>query len=230
MILAAGLGKRMLPLTVDKPKPLIHVQGKPMIDHAIDRLVAVGVETIIVNIHYKADMLRAHLAGRGDVEIIISDETGQLLDSGGGIVRVLKEFKGDIFITHNADSLWTESGEDALASLVSTWDGSKMDCLMMLAAMSDTVGVDWDGDFSMARDGRLTFRAEDQVAPYVWTGVQILHPRFFEGAPDGPFSIHPFWRKAQDIGRFFGRPFEGTWLHVGTPAGLGEAEAFLKGV
>lgn len=228
MILAAGKGVRMRPLTNDRPKAMVEVGGRALIDHAIDRLIAVGVKEIVVNVHTFADKLVAHLKKRRDVDIIISDETKAILDTGGGVKNALHHFHGEPFITHNCDTIWVEGLTSALRRLVDQWDPKTMDCLMLLAATVSSMGYDGRGDFDMAPNGQLTRREEQRVAPFVWTGVQIIQPKLFEGSPEGAFSTNMIWDKAIEDERLYGVRLDGTWMHVGTPEGLGEAEAFLS--
>jgi MurNAc alpha-1-phosphate uridylyltransferase len=231
MILAAGLGTRMAPYTAERPKPLIELRGKPLIDYAIDRLAKAGVNFIVVNVHYKADQLIAHLDRRRardkSVEIRISNETDQILDTGGAVAKALPYFEGEPFFTHNSDSLWVEGMGAALARMNARWDGEAMDGLMLLAPITTAIGFEGRGDFEMDSLGVLKRRAEMKLAPFVWTGLQILHPRLFDGAPQGHFSINPLWDKAIAKGRLFGIRLDGVWIHVGTPQGLEEAETFL---
>jgi len=228
MILAAGLGTRMHPLTDDKPKALIQVAGKTLIDHAIDRLRQVGVTTIVVNLHYHADKLETHLMARRDVTIILSDERGQILDSGGGLAKALPHFSGKAFFTHNCDSLWLEQGTGNLAKMIDLWDDDAMDGLMLVVPTGQAVGYEGSGDFNMDRAGLLR-RSSKAAGPadYVWTGVQIIHPRLFEGRPEGPFSTNVLWDKAIRTKRLFGAGLTGRWMHVGTPEAIVEAEALI---
>ncbi len=232
MVLAAGLGTRMAPLTQSRPKPLIELNGEPLIDHAIDRLVRGGVNFIVVNVHYMADQLIAHLEARRardtSVEIHISSETGAILETGGGIAKALPYFKGEPFFTYNSDSLWVEGMGSAMARMKARWNPETMDALMLLAACATSIGYDGSGDFEMNACGFLKRRAEMSVAPFVWTGLQIVHPRLFDGAPTGRFSINPLWDRAIDKGRLLGIRLDGVWIHVGTPQGLEEAENFLR--
>jgi MurNAc alpha-1-phosphate uridylyltransferase len=231
MILAAGLGTRMAPYTAQRPKPLIELRGKPLIDYAIDRLAKAGVDFIVVNVHYKADQLIAHLDKRRakdkSLEIQISNETDQILDTGGAVAKALPYFEGEPFFTHNSDSLWVEGMGSALARMNARWDSEAMDALMLLAPCSTAVGFEGRGDFEMDSLGLLKRRAEMNLAPFVWTGLQILHPRLFDSAPKGRFSINPLWDKAIDKSRLYGLRLDGVWIHVGTPQGLEEAESFL---
>ncbi len=228
MVMAAGLGTRMAPLTQDKPKPLIEVLGKPLIDHVIDRLVQGGVNFIVVNVHHKADMMRAHLAKRKDVEIQICDETDAILDTGGGMAKALPFFKGEPFFAQNADSFWVEGMGHAMTRMKSRWDPEKMDALMLVASCVTAIGYEGRGDFELAALGRLKRRAEMAMAPFVWTGFQIVHSRLFNSAPKGRFSINPLWDKAIERERLFGLRLDGVWIHVGTPEGREDAEAFLR--
>ena len=227
MILAAGLGTRMRPLTDDRPKPLIEVRGKALIDHAIDRLVAAGVKMIVVNVHYRADMLRAHLAKRRDVEIRISEEKEELLNTGGGIFHVLSQFENEPFFVHNSDSIWVEGYGHALDRLKSRWDPEKMDSLLLIASLVTAIGYEGPGDFMMDADGRLSRVPEKKLSAFAFPGVYILNPRLFDGAKPGPFSINPLWDRAIDAGRLYGVRLDGVWIHVGTPEAVKEAEAFL---
>jgi MurNAc alpha-1-phosphate uridylyltransferase len=232
MILAAGLGTRMAPLTREKPKPLIELNGKPLIDHAIDRLVRGGVNFIVVNVHYMAEQIVAHLEKRKtrnpDVQIHISDETGMILDTGGAIAKALPYFEGEPFFTHNSDSLWVEGMGSALTRMRTRWDPDSMDSLMLLAPCATAIGYDGRGDFEMDAWGTLKRRQEMNLAPFVWTGLQIVHPRLFDSAAGGRFSINPLWDKAIENGRLAGLRLDGVWIHVGTPQGLHEAENFLR--
>jgi MurNAc alpha-1-phosphate uridylyltransferase len=232
MILAAGLGTRMAPLTLERPKPLIELNGKPLIDHAIDRLVRGGVKLIVVNVHYLADQLIAHLEKRRardpHVEIRISDEPGPILDTGGGIAKALHHFEGEPFFTHNSDSLWVEGMGSAMARMRARWNPETMDALMLLAPCATAIGYEGRGDFEMDAWGVLKRRPEMNLAPFVWTGLQIIHPRLFDGSPAGRFSINRLWDKALDKGRLYGVRLDGVWIHVGTPQGLEDAEIFLR--
>ena len=227
MIMGAGLGTRMRPLTDDRPKPMIPVLGKPLIDHTIDRLVAAGITRIVVNLHYKAEMLRAHLSQRRDAEILFSDETGQLLDTGGGVVKAMPLLGEAPFFILNSDSLWTETGAPVLPAMQKAWDPARMDGLLLLAEMATALGYEGKGDFVLQADGRLA-RARDRAEPpWGYIGVQIVHPRLFAGAPEGAFSTNIVWNRAIAAGRLFGTVLDSVWLHVGTPQARDAAEAFL---
>jgi MurNAc alpha-1-phosphate uridylyltransferase len=229
MILAAGLGTRMGPLTANRPKPLVEVLGRTLIDRVIDRMVASGVTFIVVNVHYKAEMLKTHLAKRKDVQIQICDESDAILDTGGGVAKALPYFDGEPFFAQNSDSLWVEGMGQAFTRMRERWDPDSMDALMLLASCTSALGYDGRGDFEMDSLGHLSRRPEMKLAPFVWTGLQIIHPRLFEGAPKGGrFSINPLWDKAIERERLFGIRLDGVWIHVGTPEGLEEAESYLR--
>ena len=228
MIMGAGLGVRMRPLTDDRPKPLVTLAGRTLIDHSIDRLVAAGVTTIVVNLHYKAEMLRAHLARRHDARIIFSDETERLLDTGGGVVKALHQFCGNPFFVLNSDSVWVEGPVAALPAMVRHWDPERMDGLLLLADMQTAMGYEGNGDFVLKAGGHV-LRARDHAgAAYAYPGVQIVHPRLFQDAPEGPFSTNLMWDRAIAKGRLFGTVLDGVWIHVGTPDARDEAEAYLR--
>lgn len=232
MILAAGLGTRMAPLTLDVPKPLVKLAGKPLIDHAIDRLAAGGINFIVVNVHYKAEQIIEHLNRRRSelpgVEIVVSDERQELLDTGAGVLKALPLFEGEPFLTYNSDSLWVEGMGSSLARMQARWNPDMMDALMLLAPCATAIGYDGRGDFEMDPWGRLKRRPEMNIAPFVWTGVQIVQASLFEEAPQGRFSINRQWDRSINSGRLWGVRLDGVWIHVGTPQGLDEAEAFLR--
>jgi len=229
MVLAAGLGVRMRPLTSKRPKPLIAVAGRTMIDRAFDRIAAAGIRKVVVNVHYMADMLRDHLATRTDLDITVSDETALLLETGGGIAKALPLLGDRPFLAVNADTVWIDAWEDTIVRLAKAWEDAEMDALLLMQPTIQAIGYDGRGDFQLDPDGRLVRRPESEVAPFVFTGVQMLHPRLFAGCPDGPFSTNILFNKAAAQGRLFGLRHQGDWLHIGTAAGLAEAEAFLKG-
>lgn len=228
MILGAGLGTRMRPLTDLVPKPLVRLNGKALIDHALDRLEAAGITRVVVNVHYLADKLEAHLKGRTSPEILISDERGKLLDTGGGVVHALPLLGDKPFIIHNADTAWIEGIGGSLSRMIAAWDSERMDSLMLLALSSSSVGYDGHGDFNMDSAGVLTRRTERRETPFVFAGVSIAHPRMFADAPKGAFSLNRVWDRAIADKRLYGTRLDGIWMHVGTPEALAEAEARLK--
>lgn len=228
MILAAGLGLRMRPLTNDRPKALVEVNDKTLVDRIIDRLVTAGVRQIVINLHYKGDLLRSHLSKRDDVEILFSDESEELLDTGGGLKMARPLFGEAPLFTHNCDSLWLEGAEPALQNMVQRFDPDSMDALLLLAPVASASGYHGRGDFHMDGDGRVTRRAEHDVAPFVWTGVQILNPKLLDGMPDGAFSANLLFDKALERERLFGMRLDGPWMHVGDAQGLASAETLLQ--
>ena len=227
MVMAAGLGTRMRPLTDDRPKPLVKVAGRTLIDHALDRLVAAGVTLAVVNVHYKAAMVKEHLAKRHDIEIRYSEETDALLGTGGGVVKALPHFEGRPFFIINSDTVWVEGIGHALDRMISRWDPETMDALLLMAAMTTALGFEGPGDFNMAPDGSLSRVEERRLSPFAYPGVQIVHPRLFDNAPSGGFSTNRVWDQAIAKGRLFGVRLDGVWIHVGTPDAVKEAEAFL---
>lgn len=226
-VLAAGLGTRMRPLTDTIPKPMVPLKGKPLIDHVLDRLSDAGVGRAVVNLHYLADVLEAHLRSRTKPVIEFSDERDALLDTGGGIVRALPLLGAEPFLVHNSDSVWLERRTSNLARLFAAWDESGMDSLMLLALRETSLGYEGSGDFLLAGDGRLARRPAGAVSPYVFTGVSIAHPRLLDGAPPGPFSLNRQWDASIARGRLFGLLLDGTWMHVGTPGALADAERLI---
>jgi MurNAc alpha-1-phosphate uridylyltransferase len=230
MVLAAGLGERMRPLTLTIPKPLVPLAGRPLIDHVLDRLARAGVRTAIVNVHYLPDLLEAHLAARKDhaPEILVSDERGLLLDTGGGAKKALPLLGRGPFFIHNADSVWSEGAAPALPRMLKLWDPALMDCLLLLAPVATSIGYNARGDFSMAPDGKLARRGERQVVPFAFAGVSLCDERLFEEAPEGRFSLNLLWDRALAKGRLFGVRLDGTWMHVGTPEALAEAETLFE--
>ena len=229
MIMGAGLGTRMRPLTDDRPKPLVTVGGKTLIDHSIDRLVAAGVTLVVVNLHYKAAMLQAHLAKRHDVEILFSDETEMLLDTGGGVVKAMPHFGDQSLFVLNSDSIWIENSMPVLSAMLAAWDETRMDGLLLLADMKTALGYEGTGDFALKPDGHL-IRARDAAggdAVYAYPGVQIAGPRLFADAPQGAFSTNIMWDRAIAQSRLSGTVMDGAWIHVGTPEARDEAEAIL---
>lgn len=228
MIMGAGLGVRMRPLTDDRPKPLVTVAGKTLIDHGIDRLVAAGISMIVVNVHYKGQMVRSHLSKRTDVEIRFSDETEALLDTGGGVVKALGNFQDQPFFVLNSDSIWVEGPVAALPSMMEHWDADRMDGLLLLADIATAIGYDGTGDFVLKAQGHLLRARQHAGAAYAFPGVQIVHPRMFADAPKGAFSTNLMWDRAIAKGRLFGTVLDGVWIHVGTPTARQEAEAYLR--
>lgn len=228
-VLAAGMGTRMRPLTDDRPKPMVALQGRPLIDHVLDRLAAAGLAEAVVNVHYRADVLLAHLAQRTRPHITISDESDALLDTGGGVVRALPLLGPAPFLIHNSDTVWHERNVSNIDRLIGAWRPDAMDSLLLLARIDRSIGYDGPGDFDLEPDGRLARRAKDARTPYVFAGVSIAHPRLFDGAPVGAFSLNLVWDRAISAGRLHGIVLDGFWMHVGTPHSLDEAERILAG-
>lgn len=227
MVLAAGLGERMRPLTARLPKPLIEVAGKPLIDHVLDRLADVGVERAVVNVHYLADRIERHLAGRERPVIVVSDERAALLDTGGGVVKALPALGREPFFHVNSDTIWIDGVKPNFERLAEAFDPAQMDALLLLAPAAGSIGYGGRGDFTMAADGRLERRTERDVAPFVYAGAAILRPELFEGAPTGPFSLTSMFDRAAMAGRLHGLRLEGVWMHVGTPDAIAKAEAAI---
>ena len=224
MVLAAGHGKRMRPLSATKPKPLISVAGKALLDHCLDGLAACDVETAIVNVHYLADLVEEHLSRRSAPRIIISDERTRLLDTGGGVTGALPHLGDAPFFLRNSDSFWLEGVRPNLQWLSDGWDDDRMDALLLLAATVDSAGYAGRGDFNLDKDGRLSRRSERTVAPFVYAGAAILHPRLFTDAPDGAFSLNLLFDRAIDKQRLFGVRLDGLWINVESPAAIAAAE------
>ncbi len=224
MVLAAGIGKRMRPLTATVPKPLIEVAGRALIDHALDALQVAGVETAVVNVHYLPTLVEAHLAHRQSPTIVISDERDGLLDTGGGIVKTLPELGTEPFYLMNSDSFWVEGALPNLRWLAASWNDAEMDALLLLAPTVRAIGYRGRGDFRMDPNGALKRRPEREVAPFAYAGAAILHPRLFDGCPSGAFSLNLLFDKAIDAERLYGVRMDGLWLHVGTPDAVAEAE------
>lgn len=224
MVFAAGLGTRMRPVTDTLPKPLVKIGGRSMLDHMLDRLADAGVGTAIVNVHHLADQIEASLVDRTRPAIVLSDERAKLLDQGGGIRKVLPFIAGRDFFICNTDAVWTEGPQSALAAMQSAWNPETMDILLLVASTANAVGVDWPGDFHMDVDGRLTKRGESEVAAFVYAGVGIIKASLFADAKDEVFRLAPYFFAAAAAGRLFGVRLDGTWLHVGTPQAIDEAE------
>lgn len=227
MVLAAGLGTRMRPLTNDRPKALVQVGGKALVDHALDRLADVGVACAVVNVHYFADALEAHLKARTAPAITISDERALLLETGGGVLKAQPALGDAPIFVANIDSVWTENAP-ALKALADAWDPERMDAILLLAPLEQTLGFDGPGDFFRAEDGRISHRGGAARAPYAYVGFQILKPGMVEGPPDAPFSLFPSWMKAAQAGRLYGVVLDGFWMHVGDPLARDAAEARLS--
>jgi len=227
MILAAGLATRLRPLSLERPKALMEVAGKPLLDHALDRLAEVDVARAVVNTHYLADQIERHLAGRKKPAITISHEE-PILDTGGGIAKALPLLGPDPFYAINAKIVWRGGREEALRRLAAIWDDAKMDALLLLQPTVTAVGYEGPGDLNMDQFGALRFRESQEIAPFVYASIQIVHPRLFDGAPTGAFPLRPLWERAAAAGRLHGLRHDGEWYLVSTPAGLAAAEEQLR--
>ncbi|WP_375381276.1 nucleotidyltransferase family protein [uncultured Sphingomonas sp.] len=229
MVLAAGLGKRMRPLTATRPKPLVEVAGKPLIDHVLDRLRAADVRRVVVNVHYLADAIEAHLAARAsDLDVVISDERDRLMETGGGLARALPLLGDAPFLCVNSDNLWVDGPADAIRLLAAQWDDEAMDALLLMVPYARAANHQGQGDFHLDGRGRIVRRRQPgRVAPFVYTGVQILSPRLIADWPAGPFSTMFFWERAIAAGRAFGAVHQGLWFDVGTPGAIARTEARL---
>lgn len=229
MVMAAGLGKRMRPLTATRPKPLVEVAGKALLDHVFDRLRSAGVKRAIVNVHYLADQLEAYLTHRiSGIEVIVSDERARLMETGGGLVQARALIGEQPFLVANSDNLWVDGPVDAIDLLAEAWDDLRMDALLLLVPLARAHCHRGTGDFHLAPDGRITGRRKrGRLAPFVYTGVQILSPRVLRDWPEGPFSTMVFWERAIAEGRAFGIVHQGLWFDVGSPAAIGQTEAIL---
>jgi MurNAc alpha-1-phosphate uridylyltransferase len=228
MIMAAGLGKRMRPLTATKPKPLIEVGGKALLDHVLEKLRTAGVKKVVVNVHYLADALEAHLARAHGLEVVISDERGLLMETGGGLVKAAPLIDNDPFLALNSDNLWIDGPADTIKLLASQWDDSKMDALLLLVPQARALNHKGMGDFHMDRAGRIRRRERSHVAPFVFTGIQMVSKRLLTDAPEGPFSTNILWDRAIEQGRAFGAVHQGLWFDVGTPQSIPLTEAALE--
>ncbi len=227
MVLAAGLGTRMQPLTDRVPKPLVEVAGKPLIDRVLDRLADAGVKRAVVNVHYKAEQIEKHLRGRDKPQIVISDERGVLLGTGGGLVKALPHLGEEAFYLINSDTIWIDGVTPNLARLAQSFDPATMDALLLLAPTTGSIGYAGRGDFTMLPDGRLQRRGEREVAPFVYAGAAILTPALFKDPPPDAFALTVLFARAAERGRLHGLRLEGKWMHVGTPEAIGEAEAAI---
>ena len=228
MVLAAGLGTRMREQTVARPKPLVEVGGKTLIDRVLDRMIEAGVSHAVVNVHHFADLLLAHLSARGRPRIEISDERGALLNTGGGVVRALPLLGEKPFLLVNSDSIWIEGATPNLVRLTTAYRTDEMDAMLLLAPVAGAIGYSGAGDFAMDSEGRLTRRAEREVAPFVYAGAAVLHPRLFADAPPGAFSLTQSFTKAEASGSLYGLRLDGVWMHVGTPEAIVAAEDAIR--
>lgn len=230
MVMAAGLGKRMRPLTATRPKPMVKVAGKPLIDHSLDRLEVGGIRRAVVNVHYLPDALIAHVKTRKNpMEIIISDEREKLLETGGGLVKALPLLGEDPFICVNSDNIWIDGPQDTVAMLAEHWDDEKMDALLLLVPHARAHCHKGPGDFHMDELGHISRRRPGRLAPFVFTGVQLVSPRLVRDPPGDVFSTNVFWNRAIAEGRLYGVSHEGLWFDIGSPGAIPKAEAIIAG-
>jgi MurNAc alpha-1-phosphate uridylyltransferase len=227
MVMAAGLGKRMRPLTASQPKPLVRVAGKPLVDHALDRLADSGIERAVVNVHYLADALEAHVLERGSPKVIISDEREELLETGGGMIKA-QEHLPDPFFCLNADNIWLDGPRDAFRDLSARWNPDEMDALLLVVSHARAANFNGPGDFYMDPRGRLKRRMLGRIAPFIYTGIQLVSKRLLRDAPEGRFSTNILWNRAIEEGRLYGLSFTGLWFEVGTPQAIAPTEDALK--
>jgi MurNAc alpha-1-phosphate uridylyltransferase len=228
MVLAAGLGKRMRPLTATQPKPLVRVAGRPLIDHCLDKLADAGVARAVVNVHYLADALEAHVGGRGaGPQTVISDERDLLLETGGGMVKAATLLP-DPFFCINSDNIWLDGPRDVFAELSAAWDPERMDALLLVVPHVRAVNYRGQGDFHLDQQGRVTRRKPDRVAPFIFSGIQLASHRLLRDAPDGPFSTNVLWQRAIEEQRLFGISHNGVWFEVGDPQSIAPTEAYLS--
>ena len=235
MVLAAGLGKRMRPLTATRPKPLVEVAGRTLLDRALDRVEAAGIVTAVVNAHYFADQIDAAVAARladhpDGLQLRVSDERARLLETGGGVVNAMPLIDADPFFVINADNMWIDGSADTLRLLAQRWDPAEMDALLLLVPLARATGYDGRGDFHLDPAGQVTPRGEVRIAPFVYSGIQLISKHLFDGEPVEAFSVWRQWHKALGAGRLFGAVHQGLWFHVGTPASVAETEVLLAAV
>ncbi len=227
MVLAAGLGTRLRPLTLDRPKALVTVAGRALIDHMLDRLAAAGIRRVVVNVHAFADQMEAHLAGRDDLEVAISDERGALLETGGGLKAARPLLGDDPILVTNIDSIWTEPEGPLIDRLIAAWDPNRMDDLLMLVERENSLGFDGPGDFFRDDQGRLSHRGQAATAPLAYVGVHMMRPAIIDAWPDAAHSIFGHWLGLSAAGRLHGAVMRGVWMHVGDPDAREAAEARL---
>ena len=228
MVLAAGLGTRLKPLTDDRPKALVEVGGRPLIDHVLDRLAAVGVERAVVNLHAFADRLEAHLARRLTPHIILSDERAEALETGGGLKKAIPLLgPGPVWVS-NIDTVALDGGAPALEAVAAAWNPAEMDVCLLLAPTQTSVGFHDTGDVFLGEDGRVRFKSPGEIAPYLYVGVHIADPAIVAGQPDGPFGLLDIWKALAARGRVHGVAPPGVWMHISDPAGRDAVEARLR--
>ncbi len=229
MVLCAGLGTRMQPLTLTMPKPLVEVAGKPLIAHSVDQLKDNGVTNIVINAHYLADQIKTWVDQQNDSTLTLSDETELLLETGGGVLKAKSMLGPAPFFVLNSDAFWVDRpGTSTLKKMCRNFNREKCDFLLLLAKHEAAIGFDGKGDFFLASDGRLKRRGSEEFAPYIFAGCYLVHPRVLVNCPDGAFSMNVLWDRALASGRIWGMVHDGLWLHVGTPQAIGEAEQAIE--
>ena len=228
MVLAAGLGTRMRPITDKTPKPLVKVNGRSLIDHALDRLVDGGIKNVVVNLHHFGDQIERNLKQRDDLGISFSWEKDERLETGGGVKQALDMLGPSPFWVINSDSLWLNGPTSMMERMHRVWDDKRMDGLLLLHSTVDAYGYNGFGDFNAESDGLLSRRQDQEVTPWLFTGIQILHPRLFKDAPEGAFSLNLLYDQALENNRLFGMVHDGEWFHVGTADGLADAEEYMR--
>ena len=228
MVLAAGIGKRMRPLTASRPKPLVRVDGRPLIDHSLDKLVEAGVSRAVVNVHYLPGQIEAHLAQRSEPEIAISDERDALLETGGGMIKALPLIDADPFFCLNSDNVWLDGPQTVFAALSDAWDPERMDALLLLVSHARAFNYNGRGDFHLDPLGQISRRKAGRVAPFIYTGIQIVSQRLLRDAPEGAFSTGVLWDRAIAEGRLYGSSHGGLWFEVGAPQMIAPTEAALQ--
>ena len=226
--LAAGLGTRMRPLTLTTPKPMLPVAGKPLMDHLLDAAVQAGVQRAVVNVHYLPEQVEDHVIARTDIEVLISDERSELLETGGAIVKAMPMLGNDPIFVVNTDAFWVDASHDPFADLADAYDPALMDDLLLLANRERSLGYHGKGDFAFGDDGVLQRRAEDQETDWAFAGVRITQPKLYENEPIEPFSANRIWNRSLPVGRVFGLPLRGQWMHVGDPDALSAAERWIE--
>ncbi len=229
MVMAAGLGKRMRPLTATRPKPLVQVAGKPLIDYSLDRLVDAGISRAVVNVHYMPDALEAHLTKRRNIDITISDERDVLLETGGGMVQAIAHLP-DPFFCLNSDNIWLDGPKNCFQELSAAWNPDIMDALLLVVGHKKAHNYVGKGDFYLDPYGQVNRRKTGRIAPFVYTGIQLVSHRLLRDAPAGPFSTNILWTRAMQEGRLYGIQHTGDWFEVGTPTAIGPTEAYLSRV
>jgi len=228
MVMGAGLGKRMRPLTTTTPKPLVRISGKPLINYVFDHLERAGVHDVVVNVHYLADALEAHLRSlKGRFDIRISDERAQLMETGGGLVKAAPLIAEDNFFCINSDNIWVDGPTNSMTSLATRWDDARMDALLLLVPHARAFNHAGPGDFHLSAGGLVSRRRSRHVAPFIFTGIQIMSKRLIEDAPEDPFSTNLLWNRAMAQGRLYGLVHDGIWFDVGTPEAIAPTEAML---